>query len=103
VPLPLNSKRVHRTPAAALVIGGAVALITVGGCVGPFPRRVPGSDVTLPPPTGKWLLESLIACASQVGDKSLAPARDGGTCRAATGDTIPDVRGPTAPPPTKVP
>jgi hypothetical protein len=103
VQLPPNTRRIHRTPAAVLVIGSAVALITAGACVGPFPRRVPGSDMTLPPPTGNWLLESLIACASQIADKSLAPARDAGTCRAATGDTIPDMRGPTAPPPAKVP
>jgi hypothetical protein len=97
MPLPLDSTRVRRI---GLI---AVALITGGGCVGPFPRRAPGSDMTLPPPTGTWLLESLIGCASQAVDKSLAPARDGGTCRAATGDTIPDMRGPSPPPPVKVP
>jgi hypothetical protein len=84
------------------------ALVLAGGCVGPFPRRVPGSDITLPPPTGNWLLESLIDCAtgvkvgSKAGDKDLSTPRDGAKCRTATGDTVPDARGPT-PPPAKTP
>jgi hypothetical protein len=92
----------HRRRLPRLVIVAA-ALVSVGGCVGPFPRRAPGSDITLPRPTSEWLLDGLIACASQLADKSLTPARDAGRCRATTGDTIPDARGPIVPPPVKVP
>jgi hypothetical protein len=85
-------------------LGVAVtALVLVGGCVGGFPRRVRGSDITLPQSTGNFLLQALLDCASEIGDKSLAPARDGATCRTATGDTVPNTRGPVTPPPTKVP
>ena len=85
--------------------GLAAALLALAGCgVGPFPRRVPGSDVTLPPSTGEWLLGSLVGCAAPVVTKGVAGARDAAaTCRTATGDTVPDLRGPAPAPPATVP
>jgi hypothetical protein len=81
----------------------AAALVIVAACVGPFPRRVPGSDMTLPRSTGTWLLESLIDCANQTAQSGLAPARDGATCRMATGDTVPDPSPRLTRPPVKIP
>lgn len=81
----------------------AAGLVLVAGCVGPFPRRVPGSDMTLPRSTGTWLLESLVDCANQKGATGVALARDGTTCRMATGDTVPDPSTRLTPPPVKVP
>jgi hypothetical protein len=83
--------------------GLAGALILLSGCgVGPFPRRRPGSDVTLPPPTSEWLLEAVLGCATSVVTKTPAGARDVTICRTATGDTVPDPKqGPT--PPAKTP
>jgi hypothetical protein len=77
-----------------------VALFLATGCTGGFPRRVPGSDVTLPPPTRIAVLESLLGCAT--GVQTIAMPDNMGTCRSVTGDTVPDPRT-VLPPPTKVP
>jgi hypothetical protein len=83
--------------------GVAAALIMLSGCgVGPFPRRRPGSDITLPPATSDWLIEAALGCATPVVTKGAAGARDVATCRKATGDTVPDPKQ-SPPPPTKTP
>jgi hypothetical protein len=81
----------------------AAALILLSGCgVGPFPRRRPGSDMTLPPSTTDWLIEAALGCASPVGTKGVGGAREVAICQKATGDTVPDPKQ-TPPPPTKTP
>ncbi len=89
-------------PKPALLVCLLLALVALTGCgVGPFPRRRPGSDVTLPPSTAEWLIEAALGCATAAAVNGVAGARDVATCRKATGDTVPDSKGPT--PPTKTP
>lgn len=78
-------------------------LIVVTGCAQGLPRRVAGSDLTLPEPAERVALRSFLSRCTLTAD-SVGTSRAPGTpCGGASGDTTRSTSDPLVPPAQKTP
>ena len=82
-----------------------VALIAVGACVQSLPRRVSGSDLTLPESGERAFLRSLTSrCNDSDSLDTSSSRRDPASrCGTVAGDTVRSTSDPIAPPTQKTP
>jgi hypothetical protein len=82
-----------------------VALVAVGACVQSLPRRVSGSDLTLPESGERAFLRSLTSRCTDADTLDTTSSRPDPTsrCGSAAGDTVRSTSDPIAPPPQKTP
>jgi hypothetical protein len=89
----------RRTKIRILIVG----LIAAGGCVQTLPRRVSGSDVTLPEPNERSIARTLVSrCTDTDSTDTVRPpsSRCGGAARS---DTVRSTSDPLTPASPKTP
>jgi hypothetical protein len=77
-------------------------LLTTGACVQRLPRRVSGSDLTLPEPHDRAFLRSLMPRCNDA-DTTSGTRDPGSRCGGASSDTMRSTSDPISPPPQKTP
>jgi hypothetical protein len=88
-----------RGTAIRAVIAG---LVVAGACVQTMPRRVSGSDVTLPEASDRAFMRSLTSRCNE-SDTTTTRRDPTSRCGGTPGDTVRSTSDPIAPPPQKTP
>jgi hypothetical protein len=87
------------------IYGGIAALIVASACVQSLPRRVSGSDLTLPESGERAFLRSLTSSCNEPDTVNTTSSRrnPSSRCGTAAGDTVRSTTNPVAPPSQKTP